>query len=140
MERSTAHSTGHAVINLTECTLDMLDSGLKTGNIYLDVSKAFDCIDHRILLRKLEHYGFRGATLMWFESYLSDREQYVQVRENSSNRYKSKLGIIQGGVLAPILFILYTNDLINSSKQFKFSITYIWVHITKGSLYTVSMI
>ena len=64
------HSTGHAVINLTECTLDMLDSGLKTGNIYLDVSKAFDCIDHRILLRKLEHYGFRGATLMWFEPAL----------------------------------------------------------------------
>ena len=61
------HSTGHAVINLTECTLD---NGLKTGNIYLDISKAFDCIDHRILLRKLEHYGFRGATLMSFELYL----------------------------------------------------------------------
>ncbi len=116
------HNTNHAIINLTEATLDTLEKGLKSGGIYLDVSKAFDTINHNILLRKLEYYGFRANTLMWFESYLKNRLQYVQIRNSKSELYNVEWGIPQGGILAPILFILYTNDIVHSSKLFHYSI------------------
>ncbi|MCP3679479.1 MAG: reverse transcriptase family protein, partial [Gammaproteobacteria bacterium] len=106
------HNTNHAIINLTEATLDAIDNGLKSGGVYLDISKAFDTIDHNILLRKLEFYGFRANTLMWFESYLKHRTNYVQIRKSKSQSYTIECGVPQGGTLAPILFILYTNDIV----------------------------
>ena len=81
------HSTNHAIINLMETTLEGLDSKLKVGGIFLDISKAFDCVNHDILLRKLEYYGFRGTTLMWFESYLKNRSQYVAIKKAKSGMY-----------------------------------------------------
>ena len=115
------HSTNHAIINLTETALDALEKGLKVGGVYLDISKAFDTVNHRILLRKLEYYGFRSTTLMWFESYLTNREQYVGIRKSCSDKYTLNWGIPQGGVLAPILFILFMNDIDESTNVFDFS-------------------
>ena len=81
------HSTNHAVINLTETTLEALESNLEVGGVFLDIAKAFDCVNHDILLRKLEYYGFRGSSLMWFESYLKNRSQFVNIRGQKSNLY-----------------------------------------------------
>ena len=116
------HSTNHAMINLLEITLSALDNNLKTGGIFLDISKAFDCVDHDKLLKKLEYYGFRANALMWFQSYLQDRQQFVSIRNSRSKSYKLECGVPQGGTLAPILFILYINDIIHSSSVFDFSI------------------
>ncbi len=115
------HSTNHAIINLTEMALDSLENGLKVGGVFLDIAKAFDTVNHRLLLRKLEYYGFRGTTLMWFESYLTNREQYVSIRKSNSEKYTLDWGIPQGGTLAPILFILFMNDIVNSTSTFDFS-------------------
>ena len=116
------HSTNHTVINLLELTLDGMERGLKVGGVFLDVAKAFDTVNHRYLLRKLEYYGFRGKTLMWMESYITKRTQFVNIRNHNSNAYELDWGIPQGGVLAPILFILFMNDITNSSNIFEFSI------------------
>ncbi len=115
------HSTNHAIINLTETTLDALENGLKVGGVFLDIAKAFDTVNHDILLRKLEYYGFRDTALMWFESYLKNRRQFVNIRNHKSEMYSLDWGIPQGGTLAPILFILFMNDIVHSSNIFDFS-------------------
>ena len=116
------HSTIHATINLLEATLDGLDNKLKVGGIFLDVSKAFDCVPHRKLLRKLEFYGIRDVALTWFESYLYNRPQYVEVKGEKSEQYSSTIGVPQGGVLSAILFIIFTNDIIEATDKLEFSI------------------
>ena len=115
------HSTNHAIMNLTETTLEGLENGLKVGGVYLDIAKAFDTVNHRYLLRKLEYYGFRGRTLMWMESYLTNRQQYVNIRKHKSIMYKTDWGIPQGAVLAPILFIIFMNDITHCTSVFDFS-------------------
>ena len=115
-------STTHAIINLFEATLDGLDMKLKVGGVYLDISKAFDTISHDVLITKLEHYGIRANALMWFESYLKDREQYVEVNSCKSESYITNISVPQGGVLSAILFILFTNDIAQATKKLKLSI------------------
>ena len=93
-----------------------LDDNQYAIGLFLDLSKAFDCINHKILLMKLDHYGVGGQALKWFKSYLSDRYQYVVINETTSNKMKINTGVPQGSLLGPLLFLLAVNDIVNSTK------------------------
>lgn len=80
--------------------------------LFIDMTKAFDMVDHKLLLEKLFNAGFRGIIYKWFESYLMDREQRVIVNGKFSNSLKLKNGVPQGSVLGPILFLVYINSLL----------------------------
>lgn len=102
-------STENALYNATQFMYDSLDKGLKTIAIFIDLAKAFDTIQHDILLRILPNFGINNKSLLWFKSYLSNRQQMVKINDAISNTNYIEYGVPQGSVLGPILFILYIN-------------------------------
>ena len=94
------YSTPHALINITENTRKALDDGNIGCGVFVDLQKAFDTVDHQILLAKLNHYGIRGVSNDWFKSYLSNRNKYVSINGYQSGFAALNCGIPQGSVEA----------------------------------------
>ena len=104
-------STEHAALDLYENMVKAIEKHEKICAIFLDFDKAFDAVNHDILLRKLKDHGIRGESLEWFKSYQENKKQCVNINGNSSKCSDITRGLPQGSVLGPLLFLIYINDI-----------------------------
>ncbi len=116
------HSTELAALEVIDRIMLSMDKNDIPINVYIDLSKAFDTLDHDILLHKLSYYGINGTSLNLMKSYLSGRKQFVEIDNVKSETIEIKTGVPQGSILGPLLFIIYINDIALSSNMIDFII------------------
>ena len=109
------HGTDIALIVLIDKIMQAFNEGEIVLGVFLDLSKAFDTVNHEILLTKLYHYGVRGIPYEWFKSYMSNRQQFVSYNNHQSKKKTIKCGVPQGSILGPLLFLIYINDMVTAS-------------------------
>ena len=114
------HSTQLAALELVDRITRDIDIGNTPISVFIDLSKAFDTLDHFILLSKLHYYGINWSALQLLRSYLSNRKQFVQLGDVISLKTDISMDLPQGSILGPLLFLIYINDMANSSESFKF--------------------
>ena len=115
-------STNHALIQITESIRNSIDNNEFGWGIFIDLKKAFDTVNHSILLSKLNHYGVRSKAYDLFQSYLSNREQFVCINGHKSDSLSITWGVLKGSIFGPLLFLLCINDLPNISKLLSFHV------------------
>jgi len=109
----------HAILDIVSTIQEDMDKRLFSCGVFIDLKKAFDTVDHKILLHKLNDYGFRVVINKWFSSYLDGRTQTTQIASHISKRQNTTCGVPQGSVLGPLLFLIYFNDIQESSDKLK---------------------
>ena len=113
---SQKHSASHALIHLTDKTREQLDKGNFASSIFVDFQKAFDTVEHQILIQKLNYYGIGGISNNFFSSYLQKRTQFLSINGFDSDINAICCGVPQGSILGPVFFLIYMNDLFFSMK------------------------
>ena len=111
------HSTNTTLLDVSDHILKNMNDGKATAAIFLDLKKAFDTVNHRLLIEKLKHIGIKDNTLNWFISYLSNRSQVVSINSSLSDSKCIDIGVPQGSILGPLLFIIFVNSLADCILQ-----------------------
>jgi retron-type reverse transcriptase len=109
-----------AVMEMHDKISEARDNNYFSIGVFFDLSKAFDTVNHKILLKKLEHCGIRGICLDWLTDYLTDRRQCVSFNGHVSQISDIKCGVPQGSILGPLLFLIYMKDISNASSLLHF--------------------